>query len=223
MIAVEVVAGSTARRRTYGNSSANNVWAGWPAHLRAFLVLWGTFPQADIVVAELNIKANMDPQTPNPNETPQPNNQPPVPGQQPHPTQQPQPFTGGPQQPMQGQSTNQMQGESDKQYLTAWLLSYFLGILGVDRFYLGQTGLGILKLITLGGCGIWALIDWILIMGGAMKDSLGRPLAGREKNLKLTVIILVVSMVISVISNIVYFAALAPEIEEAINSIEEQN
>ena len=43
---------------------------------------------------------------------------------------------------------------------TTALLACFLGSLGIDRFYLGQTGLGIVKLITGGGCGLWALIDF---------------------------------------------------------------
>jgi hypothetical protein len=62
-----------------------------------------------------------------------------------------------------------------KDWLTVLLLSIFLGSLGVDRFYLGYTGLGILKLLTLGGCGIWSLIDIIMIATNKMKDSNGNP------------------------------------------------
>jgi hypothetical protein len=65
---------------------------------------------------------------------------------------------------------------SDKEWLPALLISVFLGGLGIDRFYLGCVGLGILKLITFGGCGIWALIDIILIATGSLKDAKGLPL-----------------------------------------------
>lgn len=94
-------------------------------------------------------------------------------------------------------------GESDKSYLVAWILSYFVGILGVDRFYLGEIGLGILKLVTFGGCGIWAFVDWLLIFTGTMKDKQGRPLAGRQKDLKLTVIIFVVLTVLGIIGSLI--------------------
>jgi TM2 domain-containing membrane protein YozV len=66
---------------------------------------------------------------------------------------------------------------SQKKYVTALLLSWFFGVLGVDRFYLGHTRLGILKLITIGGVGIWALIDFILIATRSVRDGYGRPLA----------------------------------------------
>ena len=58
-----------------------------------------------------------------------------------------------------------------KDTLVIFLLSLFLGYYGVDRFMLGQVGLGILKLLTGGGCGIWWLIDLFLIMEETKKTN----------------------------------------------------
>ena len=54
---------------------------------------------------------------------------------------------------------------SPKDPLMVLLISLFAGGLGIDRFMLGQTGLGIAKLLTCGGLGIWTIVDWFLIMG----------------------------------------------------------
>lgn len=62
-----------------------------------------------------------------------------------------------------------------KNKLTAILLSIFTGGLGIDRFYLGYTTLGVVKLLTLGGFGIWTLIDLIMICTGSLRPADGSP------------------------------------------------
>ena len=51
------------------------------------------------------------------------------------------------------------------------IISLFGGSLGIDRFILGQVGLGIGKLLTCGGCGIWAIVDWFLIMDATRQSN----------------------------------------------------
>lgn len=63
-----------------------------------------------------------------------------------------------------------------RELIVALILSIFFGHLGVDRFYLGYLGLGLLKLFTFGGCGVWWLVDIILIASRKLTDYEGRPL-----------------------------------------------
>ena len=65
---------------------------------------------------------------------------------------------------------------SDKKMVTACLLCFFLGGLGIHRFYVGKTGTGILMILTLGGPGIWVIIDLVMIVTGGFKDSEGKDL-----------------------------------------------
>lgn len=69
-----------------------------------------------------------------------------------------------------------------KEYMTASMLSLFLGYLGVDRFYLGYVGTGIVKLLTFGGLGIWYLIDVARIITNDMRDANGNELGGFAQN-----------------------------------------
>jgi hypothetical protein len=145
-----------------------------------------------------------DPQQPDPAQPPpgwgqqQPGQQP---GQQPPQPPYGQPGYGQPGQPPYGQppygqpqygygqpgyavdpaapyGRDPMTGEplSDKSKLVAGLLQLFVGYLGIGRFYLGHNGIAIAQLLTCGGCGIWALIDGILILIGHVRDAQGRPL-----------------------------------------------
>jgi TM2 domain-containing membrane protein YozV len=72
------------------------------------------------------------------------------------------------------ESKTQKPSGSGKSQLLALLLCILIGVLGIHRFYLGYIGIGIVQLLTLGGCGIWALIDLILILTGDLQPKNGK-------------------------------------------------
>jgi len=78
-----------------------------------------------------------------------------------------------PQQPQWGMQQPYQQMGMQKDWLTTLLLCIFLGFLGVHRFYTGHIVIGLIQLFTFGGCGIWWLIDLIMIATGSFTDSNG--------------------------------------------------
>lgn len=68
-----------------------------------------------------------------------------------------------------------------RHFLAAFFLSFMFGVFGVDRFYLGKWGTGFLKLITMGGFGIWAMVDTSMIASGVMRDKQGNALIDAER------------------------------------------
>ncbi|MDP1677835.1 MAG: TM2 domain-containing protein [Bacteroidota bacterium] len=67
-----------------------------------------------------------------------------------------------------------LQAANLKDPTTTLIISIVGGSLGIDRFFLGDTGLGIAKLLTCGGIGIWAIVDWFLIQGRARELNMER-------------------------------------------------
>jgi hypothetical protein len=144
----------------------------------------------------------------------------------------PQPAPGfGDQAPFQGEPYNGYQpgpagqvpyaSGPGKSFVTTWILSLLLGNLGVDRFYLGKIGTGVAKLLTLGGLGIWSIVDLIITLTGNTRDKDGRPLEGYPEHKKMAWIVTAVVWLISVVLGILYTVmsfAMASQILEGRNS-----
>ncbi|MCB9764203.1 MAG: TM2 domain-containing protein [Alphaproteobacteria bacterium] len=66
---------------------------------------------------------------------------------------------------------------SERNWTITLLLCFFLGALGVHRFYTGHIGIGVIQLLTAGGCGVWVIYDLIMILLDRYTDAEGRKLA----------------------------------------------
>lgn len=91
-----------------------------------------------------------------------------------------------------------MQEEGGKSFLLTFFLSEFFGVFGIDRFYLGKIGTGLLKLFTFGGLGIWAFIDVIILLANKTKSKNGQPLSGYHQGRWIAFIIFFGLIIISV-------------------------
>ncbi len=93
---------------------------------------------------------------------------------------------------------------NEHEWLVAMLLCWFLGGFGAHRFYTGHIGTGIVQLITLGGCGLWAFIDWVCMCFNAFRDIDNRPLNNYKKEVGTA--LFAVGIVISILVVVVAIA-----------------
>ena len=80
----------------------------------------------------------------------------------------------GPTCPHCGVRQPELGGQSEKRLLPAVLLCFFFGVFGAHRFYIGRIGSAVVQLLTIGGLGIWWLVDLILLATGSLKDGAGQ-------------------------------------------------
>jgi len=108
-----------------------------------------------------------------------------------------------------------------RHFLAAFFISFFWGVFGVDRMYMGYWGLGILKLISAGGFGIWVIVDLYLIMGGYMRDKQGREMlqiAEYKKFARDTIVILSASIGIIILITGISLITTLPQIIESVQN-----
>ncbi|UOQ88045.1 Ltp family lipoprotein [Agromyces endophyticus] len=107
--------------------------------------------------------------------------------------------------------------EGPKSFVATWLLSWLVGFWGIDRFYLGKVGTGLAKLFTLGGLGIWWLVDLILVLTGAQRDQQGFRLQGYQQHKKIAWIVTGAVVALGLVINIITGATGAARVASSSN------